>query len=330
MRKMGSGMNIMRRPGELEEGIRGVLRRKQYSLRTEETYVGWYRRFVLWSGKRHPEEMGAREVEGFLTHLAVEGNVVATTQNQALNALIFLYKEVLGRELGELAALRARTEKRLPVVLTQEEAGRLLGAVKGAAGLACRLLYGCGLRIAEVMRLRVKDVDVSGRKLEVRSGKGDKDRVLTLPRTLEGALREHLAGVRALYDADRAAGLPGVYLPGALEVKYPGAGTAWEWQWFFPSSHVSEDPRTGVRRRHHLHDILISRELGRAAKVAGLEKRVTAHVLRHSFATHLLLRGVDIRSVQELLGHSDVRTTEIYTKLARAMRGEITSPLDEL
>jgi integron integrase len=274
--------------------------------------------------------MGRKEVEGFLTCLAVEGGVVAGTQNQALNALIFLYREVLGVELEGVNALRARREKRLPVVLTQEEVGRMLGFTKGAAGLACRLLYGCWLRIAEVMRLRVKDVDVNGGKLEVRGGKGDKDRVISLPKSLLEGLRVHLAEVRAVYEGDRAGGLAGVYLPGAFGMKDTGAGVKWEWMWFFPSSQISEDPRTGERRRHHLHEIMISREVARCTKLAGIEKRVTAHALRHSFATHLLLRGVDIRSVQELLGHADVRTTQIYTQLARAMRGEITSPLDDL
>lgn len=206
----------------------------------------------------------------------------------------------------------------------------MLRQVRGVAGMAIRLLYGCGLRVAEVTALRVKDVDIDGGKLEVRGGKGDKDRVISLPRSLEAALRVHREEIRRLHEADRAEELPGVYLPGAFAQKQPGAAESWEWFWFFPSNQISEDPRSGVRRRHHLHEIMISRELGRAAKVAGLEKRVTAHVLRHSFATHLLLRGVDIRSVQGLMGHADVRTTMIYTELARAMRGEITSPLDDL
>jgi integron integrase len=315
----------------LEVQLRGVMRVKQMSLRTEETYVGWYKRFVRWAGLRHPREMGAAEVSDFLTSLALEGNVVAATQNQALQALVFLYKEVLHVELRGIDAFRARVLRRLPTVLSKEEVGQLLKLVKGPAGLACQLLYGCGLRIAEVMRLRIKDMDLSGGKLEVRGGKGDKDRVATLPRSLMERLKGHLEDVRALYEADVLRGHAGVKLPGALEVTSPKAATSWEWFWLFPSGQISEDPREpGVRRRHHLHEIMISRELTRVTKAAGIAKRVTAHTLRHSFATHLLLRGVDIRSVQQLLGHTDVRTTEIYTDLARAMRGDIVSPLDEL
>jgi integron integrase len=274
--------------------------------------------------------MGAAEVEGFLTYLAVERGVVATTQNQALNALIFLYKEVLKVELAGIAAQRAKHSRRLPVVLTAEEVGKLMRALKGEAGMVCRLLYGCGLRVSEALALRVKDVDVAGGKVEVRGGKGDKDRVVSLPKTLVPALTEHLARIEQIYHAERAAGAPGVALPGAMEVKQPHAGETWHWFWLFPAAGESVDPRSGIRRRHHLHEIRISRELARAASMARLGKRVTAHSLRHSFATHLLLRGVDIRSVQELLGHADIRTTEIYVKLARAMRGEITSPLDDL
>jgi len=243
-------------------------------------------------------------------------------------------------ELEGLDALRAKRSKHLPVVLTQDEVKALLNGVKGDAGLAVKLLYGCGLRVAEVLALRIKDVDVGGGKIEVRGGKGDKDRVITLPKSLLHPIGEHLKQVRAVFDADRRDGVLGVAMPKAFDVKSPKAAESWPWFWFFPSAKVWDDlerdgsPRTGSRAfgrgRHHLHDIAITRELERAAKLAGLSKRVTAHVLRHSFATHLVLRGVDIRSIQQLLGHSDVRTTEIYTHLAKAMRGEITSPLDDL
>lgn len=216
------------------------------------------------------------------------------------------------------------------MVLTQDEVSALMGAVKGDVGLAIKLLYGCGLRVAEVLALRVKDVDLGGSKLEVRGGKGDKDRVITLPKSLHQTLKEHQARVRALFEEDRREGVPGVYLPHAMAVKNPGAAVSWPWFWFLPSARVYADKKKGLYGRHHMHEIMISRELARATKLAGLSKRVTAHTLRHSYATHLLLRGVDIRSVQELLGHSDVRTTEIYTQLAKAMRGEITSPLDDL
>ncbi len=339
-----SAETITPNPMKLEEQLRRAIRVKHYSLKTEETYVGWYRRYVLWAGKRHPGEMGAAEVEGFLTWLAVERGVVAVTQNQALNALIFLYKEVLKVEVEGINAQRAKSARRMPVVLTSEEAGRLMRAVKGDAGMVCRLLYGCGLRVAEGLALRVKDVDVGGGKLEVRGGKGDKDRVMTLPKSLVPALTEHLARLRQLYEADRREGKPGVFLPGAMkgteqstehrvqitEQEQPHAGETWPWFWLFPAVGESLDPRSGVRRRHHIHEIGISRELARATELAQIGKRVTAHVLRHSFATHLILRGVDIRSLQTLMGHADVRTTQVYTETARAMRGEITSPLDDL
>jgi integron integrase len=315
---------------KLEEQLKNAIRLKHFSLRTEESYVGWYRRFVLWHGKRHPAEMGAAEVEAFLTHLAVNRGLAAVSQNQALNALVFLYREVLKIELSDINAKRAKHTKRLPEVLTQEEAGELLKGMKGDAGLVCKLLYGCGLRVAEALALRVKDVDPRGGMLTVRSGKGGKDRLLTLPKTLQQPLMEHRARIRQLHDMDREAGLSGVALPHAFEVKHPAAAVCWEWFWMFPSGSPSVDPRSGITRRHHLHDINISRELARAAKMAGITKRVTSYSLRHSFATHLILRGVDIRSIQELLGHADVRTTEIYTRLAKAMRGEITSPLDDL
>lgn len=315
---------------KLEDQLRDTIRFKHLSLKTEESYVGWYRRYVLWHGKRHPEEMGAAEVEAFLTHLAVDRKLAAVSQNQALNALVFLYREVLKVELKGVNAQRANYNKRLPVVLTQAEVAELLKAVKGDAGLVCKLLYGCGLRVAEGLALRVKDVDLNGGTVTVRSGKGDKDRIVTLPKSLVAPLTEHRARIELIYKQDRAAGLAGVYLPHALSVKHPAAAESWEWFWLFPSASLSVDPRSRLERRHHANDINISRELARAAKMAGLTKRVTAHVLRHSFATHLILRGVDIRSIQQLLGHADVRTTEIYTQLARAMRGEITSPLDDL
>lgn len=235
---------------KLEDQLRAVLPLKHYSLKTEESYVGWYRRFVLWHGKRHPVEMGAPEVEAFLTHLAVNLSVAATTQNQALNALVFFYREVLKMELEGIAASRAKHSKRLPVVLTQEETTVLMKAMAGDAGMVCRLLYGCGLRVAEALALRVKDVDLRGGKLEVRSGKGGKDRVITLPKSLLQPLKEHVARVQMLHEADRKAGLPGVMLPHALAVKTPGAGASWPWFWLFPSPSVPDDPRSGIRRRH--------------------------------------------------------------------------------
>lgn len=319
----------------IEERLRGAIRVKQYSRQTEETYIQWYKRFVLFQKEvhgtmRHPAEMGAAEISAFLTHLAVNRDLAAASQNQALNALVFLYRVVLKIPLEGIEAVRAKRTKYLPVVLTQAEVGALLQGVRGDAGLAVKLLYGCGLRVAEVLALRVKDVDVGGGKLEVRGGKGDKNRVITLPNRLRDPIVEHLGRVKATYEADRRDGVPGVHLPHAMAIKNPSAAESWPWFWFFPSSRVYEDRAKGLHGRHHLHEIGITRELDRATKLAGLSKRVTAHSLRHSFATHLVLRGVDIRSIQELLGHADVRTTEIYTQLARAMRGEITSPLDDL
>ena len=227
---------------------------------------------------------------------------------------------------------RAHTSKRLPVVLSVDEVRRLMsGLAEGSAGMVVKLLYGCGLRVSEALSLRVKDVDWEGGKVEIRGGKGDKDRVVSMPKSLRDRLRGHLERVRLLYEQDRGAGVAGVYLPNALAVKYPQAGESWAWYWAFPAGQLSRDPRAmNVERRHHLHEISISREIARAVDLAQLSKKVTAHTMRHSFATHLILRGVDIRSVQDLLGHADVRTTEIYTKLARSMRGEIVSPLDEL
>ena len=321
--------------GRLEHDLRGAIRRRQMSPRTEETYVQWYRRFVRFQKEvsgamQHPKELGTAEVTMFLTHLAQNLGLGASSQNQALNAIVFLYKEVLKQPLEDIDAERAKRSKRLPVVLSQEEVAALLRVVEGDVGLVIKLLYGCGLRVAEGLALRVKDVDLLGGKLEVRGGKGDKDRVLTLPRSMIEALKAHKDKVKAVYEADRAVGVPGVFVPDALARKYPRAPVSWEWFWFFPSSRVYEDKIKGLHGRHHLHEIGIGRELARAARLAGIEKRVTAHTLRHSFATHLILRGVDIRSIQDLLGHVDVRTTEIYTQLAKAMRGDIASPLDEL
>ena len=316
---------------KVEDRIREKMRFKHYSLRTEESYVGWYRRFVRFHGLRHPEELGAAEVEAFLTDLAVRKRVVAATQNQALNALVFLFKDVLEKPFEGVDAMRAQVSRRLPVVLSVEEMQKLLMVMTGEEAVMAKLLYGCGLRVLECLRLRVKDVDLSGGKVEVRGGKNDKDRVLTLPKSLAGLLEAQLQRCRVIYDKDREEGVAGVYLPGAYDVKSPTAAESWPWFWLFPSGSLSADPRAeGMVRRHHAHEARVGRALAAAVKAAGLEKKVTAHTLRHSFATHLVLRGVDIRSVQELLGHTDIRTTMIYIQLARAMRGEISSPLDDL
>lgn len=315
--------------GKLEDRLRGTLRMKGLAITTEESYVGWYRRFVRYSGMRHPQEMGAREVETFLTHLAAELNVAAGTQNQALNALVFLYREVLKMDLGPLDALRAKRREYLPVVLTVDEVKRLMEGLRGEDWLRGSLLYGCGLRVAECLSLRVKDVDVAGGTVSVHDGKGGKGRMLEMPQKVRGEMSRQLERVKLIHAEDAAMGQGGVYLPTAVERKAPAWGKSLAWFYLFPAESLAVDPRSGVRRRHHVHEVTVRRALRRASLLAQIHKKVTAHTLRHSFATHLILKGTDIRSIQELLGHGDVRTTEIYTHVAKAMRGEITSPLDD-
>lgn len=319
---------------KIADRLRGEMRVGRYSLETERAYVGWYLRYVKFHGLRHPESMGAGEVTEFLTALAKSG-VSAATQNQALNALVFLYKRVLRIELGEINALRASRPVRLPVVLSPEEVRGLLSHMRGVAALQAGLLYGCGLRINECMRLRIKDVDFVAGMLSVRAGKGDKDRALSLPEKLRPLLENQAGYARLLYEKDRAEGLPGVFLPGALAEKAPGWATDWAWFWLFPADGLSRDPRAepgtpdGVRR-HHATEATLGRAISRAAVLAKIPKKVTAHTFRHSYATHLLMRGVNIRSIQELLGHAHVQTTEIYTHVVKAMQGEVRSPLDDL
>jgi integron integrase len=315
---------------KVSDQLRASLRLQHMSYRTEETYVAWYVRFVKFHGTRHPCEMGAAEIEAFLTDLAVNGHVSPSTQNQSLNALVFLYKHVIKKELGEISALRARQRDRLPVVLTVEETKALLAAMSSETGLQARILYGCGLRMMECMRLRVKDVDVGGNTLTVREGKGGKDRILTFPASLKVEMQRQLDYARSLYDQDAKHGVTGVEMPAALEAKAPSWGKSWEWFWVFPADHHSTDPRSGMIRRHHTHEVNLSRAIQRATKISGVAKKVTAHTFRHSFATHLLLKGVNIRSIQEALGHANVQTTEIYTHVVKAMQGAIRSPLDDL
>jgi integron integrase len=311
--------------------LREAIRIRHYSLRTEDTYVDWVRRFILFHGKRHPRELGAPEVRAFLSHLAVERQVAASTQNQAKAALIFLYKEVLAVDLPWLGEIvHAKRQPRLPVVLTPGEVRVLMDQMEGVMGLVARLLYGTGMRLMEVLRLRVKDLDFVGRELVVREGKGGKDRVTVLPARLVAPLRAHLERVQALHASDLAEGFGEVLLPDALASKYRAAALQWGWQWVFPSALRSVDPRTGVIRRHHLHAESVQKAVRLAARTGELAKPVTPHVLRHSFATHLLAAGHDIRTVQELLGHKDVETTMIYTHvLNRGGRG-VMSPLDGL
>lgn len=315
----------------LLDDVRNCLRLKHYSLRTERAYVDWIKRYIWFHGKQHPKVLGPKHVEAFLTDLAVSRNVAAATQNQALSALLFLYREVLGVDLPWLDDVtRAKKPQRLPVVLTQTEVQRVLAQLDGTHGLIARLLYGSGMRLMEGARLRVKDLDFERHEIIVRDGKGGKDRVTMLPASLVSSFRDHLSQVRVLYEQDRAQGRPAIHVPDALSVKYPNAGKEWGWFWVFPARSLATDPRSGIVRRHHVHEQAFQRAVKKAVAAAGIAKPASTHTLRHSFATHLLQSGYDIRTVQELLGHSDVSTTMIYTHvLNRGGRG-VTSPLDTI
>ena len=314
----------------LRDQVREVMRFKHYSVRTEEAYWNWMRQFILFHGKKHPREMGDAQVHAFLTHLAKERNVAVATQNQALNALVFLYGQVLHQPLGQLEEfVRPSRPARLPVVLTQEEARRLLAAMPVRHALLARLLYGTGLRVMEGVRLRVKDVDFGAGQIAVRDGKGFKDRVTMLPDSLREPLQGQLERARVLHEGDLAAGFGRVHLPHALERKYPNANREWCWQYVFPAEKRSLDPQTKVERRHHVQEENLQRAVKEAARLAGLTKPVTPHVLRHSFATHLLENGYDIRTVQDLLGHKDVATTQLYTHVMVRPGIGVRSPLDK-
>jgi integron integrase len=318
-------------PPRLLDQVRDRLRVKHYSIRTETQYVQWIRRFILFHNKRHPRDMGAAELEAFLTHLAVAGRVAASTQNQALSALLFLYREVLATDLPWLDnVVRAKTPQRLPVVLTRQEVAAVLGRMAGVHGLMARLLYGTGLRLMECVRLRVKDVDFKQAEILVRDGKGAKDRVTMLPQALISPLQDHLSWRRQVFEDDRAKGMATVYMPDALDRKYPNAAVDWSWQYIFPSGSYSVDPRSGVERRHHIDEKLLQRAVKKAVQASGIAKLATPHTLRHSFATHLLQSGYDIRTVQELLGHADVSTTMIYTHVLNKGGRGVTSPLDAM
>lgn len=311
--------------------MRSRIRVKHYSSSTEKTYIGWIRRYILFHGKRHPNELGGEEVEAFLTHLAVNRRVSASTQNQALAAILFLYKEVLDIDLPWLEGVtRARRSRKIPVVLTPNEVQEILLRLKGSWWLLASLLYGTGMRLMEGLRLRVQDIDFERREIVVRSGKGDKDRITMLPEALISHLKAHLKKAKALHQSDLMEGFGEVYLPFALERKYPNAGKEWGWQYIFPSVNRSVDPRSGVTRRHHLDAKGLQRAMRKAVKSAGVVKRATPHTLRHSFATHLLERGQDIRTVQELLGHKDLSTTQIYTHVLNRGGLGVLSPLDSL
>ncbi len=333
------GLAVELRVGEPEAGwgsgptlfgkVRETIKLKHYSRRTEVAYLGWIRRFILSNGKRHPRHLGGLEVEKFLTSLAVAGKVSASTQNQALSALLFLYKDVLGVELPWMeSVVRAKHSRKLPTVLSTSEVQSLLAQLDGRAWLLASVLYGTGLRLMECLRLRVKDVDFARGEIIVRDGKGAKDRRTVLPRSLGEPLQRELERTRALHALDLQAGFGEAYLPYGLKRKYPNAGRELGWQYLFPSTKRSVDPRDGVVRRHHFDDGVLSRALKSACRRAGILKPVSAHTLRHSFATHMIEAGYDIRTVQELLGHKDVATTQIYTHVLNRGAGGVVSPLD--
>jgi len=325
------------------EQCREVMRFRRLALRSEEAYLEWIKRFMVFhrvkdedgrwkaenDGWRHPKDMGEPEVRAFLTYLAVQRNVSAGTQNHALNALVFLYRHVIGRDFELLAGVkRAKRSLRVPVVLSKAEVSRLLAALPDKYRLFFQFLYGTGLRLMEALRLRVKDVDFERNQIVVHGGKGDKDRVTMLPDSLRSAMQAHLQRVKLLHKKDLAEGLGAVSLPGALKVKYPKAERDWIWQWFWPGAMISVDPADGQRKRYHLHETSIQRVMQTAVKLAGLTKPATCHTLRHSFATHLLENGYDIRTVQVLLGHKDVTTTQIYTHVMQKPGLGVKSPLD--
>jgi len=316
------------RPKKLLDQMRDVLRTQHYAIRTEHAYVDWARRFILFHQKRHPTEMGRAEIEAFLTYLAVDRHVAASTQNQALSALLFLYKAVLRQEVGSVDAVRARKPKRLPTVLTKTEALQVLNAMVGVSQVMAKLLYGSGVRGLECVRVRVQEVDFAQHILLVRDGKGEKERITMVPETLVAPFQEHLVRVKQLHTKDLAEGYGAVYLPYALERKYPNANREWGWQYVFPAKSRSADPRTGAERRHHLDESSLQKAVRAAARLAGIDKHVTCHTFRHSFATQLLEAGYDIRTVQALLGHQDVKTTMIYTHVLNRGAKAVRSPLD--
>ena len=313
--------------------VREVMRLHHYSIHTERSYCEWIRRFVLYHRMRSRADLagGESKIEAFLTHLAVDGQVASATQNQAMNALVFLYKKVLQQPLDQsINAVRADRKINVPVVLTREEVSRVIALMHGVPQMIVKLLYGSGLRIMEAVRLRVQDVDFAMKSVTVRSGKGDKDRVTTFPASMIPLLQNHLQKVKIVHDQDLAQGHGAVYLPYALERKYPGAARDWGWQYAFPARDVSIDPRSSVVRRHHVEPNVVNKAIKAATSRAGIVKRVSAHTFRHSFATHLLQRGTDIRTIQELLGHNDVSTTMIYTHILQQGGQGVPSPLDDL
>lgn len=320
-----------KQPPKLLDHVRAVIQAKHYSRRTHEAYTSWIKRFIIFHGKRHPREMGAREVNAFLTHLAVKEKVAASTQNQAMHGILFLYNEVLQMPLGQLGEIiHAKKSEHLPVVLTRAEVKAVLGQLSGVAWMMASILYGAGLRVSECMRLRVKDLDFGQNQITVRDGKGEKDRVTMLPLNVKPPLQKHLENVKALHEADLKRGYGAVTLPYALARKYPNAEREFAWQYVFPSAIISKDWESGQLERHDASERNVERAFKDAVRKAGIHKHVTFHCLRHSFATHLLEAGYDIRTVQELLGHSDVSTTMIYTHVLNKGPLGVKSPADNL
>ncbi len=317
----------------LLDEVRRIIRLKGYSIRTEKSYCDWIRRYAKYHNLKNKGDFvdGAKKVEQFLTHLALEENVAPSTQNQAMNALVFLYKQVLKQPLEEeINAVRAARKINLPTVLTRKEVSRIIAHIDGTPQIIVKLMYGSGLRIMEAVRLRVKDIDYDMKQLTVRSGKGAKDRYTTFPASIMPLLQNHLVKVKALHEDDLAAGNGEVYLPYALAKKNPGAAKEWGWQYVFPSRNISIDPRSGKTRRHHVDPSVVNKAIKTAARQVGLTKQISSHTFRHSFATHLLERGTDIRTIQALLGHNDVSTTMVYTHVLKQGGHGVLSPLDDL
>ena len=311
--------------------VREKIRLKHYSLSTERTYIHWIKHYIFFHNKKHPVEMGKEEIEQFLTYLAVKKKVSPTTQNQAFSALLFLYKEVLGVDMStwNIQALRAQERKRIPQVLTKDEVQKIIAQMTGVYQLMVQMMYGCGLRMNEVLNLRIKDIDFGFDKVYIWDSKSLKDRTVPLPKVLKERLKVQVAHVEQLHQKDIAEGYGSVYLPYALERKYPNAKFETKWQFLFPMRNVSKDPRTGIIRRHHIHEKTFGRNIKQAAQKAGVHKRVTSHIFRHSYATHLLQSGIDLRSIQELLGHKSVETTMVYTHVVAEMnKAKVMSPLD--
>lgn len=316
---------------KLLDQVRDMIRKRHYSIRTEQAYVQWIRRFIIFHGKKHPKDMGEKDISQYISYLATDKKVSSSTQNQALNAIVFLYKQVLKMDLGDFGPMeRAKKPERLPTVLSKSEVTRLLAIMNDRYRLMAKLLYGCGLRLMECVRLRVKDIDFERNQITVRDGKGMKDRTTMLPEQLKPVLADHLEKVRVIHQEDLKRGWGEVYLPFALERKYRNAAREWAWQYVFPSGKVSKDPRSQKMRRHHIDESALQKAVRYAARSVGLTKPVSPHTFRHSFATHLLENGYDIRTVQELLGHKNLSTTMIYTHVINKGGRGVQSPLDTL